>query len=155
MPVFKSTRRVAVPPALAFDVAADVASYKTFLPLLERSSIRGAVTEASGVRRFKAELEAGYAKLGLREAFVSDVTADANARTVSAVSEDGPFRSMKTVWSIREANGQSDVAISIEYSMRNPLIQIVVSGAMDMAVAKVMAAFEARAKLLHTQSNTS
>lgn len=142
-------------PDIAFAVASDVASYKDFLPLLERSVIRGTPTETNNVKSFNAELAVGYAKLNLREAFISKVVCDGNTKTVTATSTDAPFKDMKTVWSIREANGQSAVTISIDYSMRSMLIQFALSGAMDMAVNKVMTAFEARAKSVQMQSKTS
>jgi coenzyme Q-binding protein COQ10 len=154
MPVFKTSRRVSVPPDIAYAVAADVASYKDFLPLLERSSLRGAVIEDGDINRFNAELAVGYAKLNLREAFVSQVTCDSGKRTVTATSQDAPFRDMKTVWSIRDVNGQSDVTISIDYAMRSMLLQFAVSGAMDMAVNKIMTAFEARALAVQRASKT-
>jgi coenzyme Q-binding protein COQ10 len=155
MPTFKASRFVAVPPDVAFAVAADVGSYKLFLPLLERSVIRGSVSETDGIRAFSAELAVGYAKLGLREAFVSRVVCDANKRTVTATSQDAPFRDMRTVWSISEKPDSCEVSITIDYAMRNKLIQFAVSSAMDMAVQKVMTAFEARAKSIYSAIKAS
>ncbi len=155
MPIFKTSRRVAVPPEVAYAVAADVASYKDFLPLLERSLVRGVVDEKEQVKSFDAEVSVGYAKLNLRETFYSHVICDATPKTVTATSQDAPFRDMKTIWTIRDVNGQSDVSISIEYSMRSMLLQFAVTGAMDMAVNKVMTAFEARAKSIYSAKKTS
>lgn len=154
MPSFKTKRIVAVPADVAFAVAADVASYKLFLPLLEHSTIRGTVNEEGAVKSFNAELAVGYAKLGLREAFVSRVVCDSEKRTVTASSQDAPFKDMKTVWAIRDVGGKSDVSISIDYDMRNKLIQFAVSSAMDLAVQKVMTAFEARAVSTYNASKT-
>jgi coenzyme Q-binding protein COQ10 len=155
MPTFKTSRFVAVQPDIAFGVAADVSSYKTFLPLLERSTIRGPVADAAGIKSFNAELAMGYAKLGIRESFISHVVCDEAKGTVTATSKDAPFRDMKTVWAIAAKPGGCDVSISIDYAMRNMLIQFAVSGAMDMAVQKVMTAFEARAKSVYNASKTS
>lgn len=155
MPQFKTTRRVAVPTDVAYRVASDVAAYREFLPLLEKSVVRGKPDVVNNISSFTAELAIGYAKLNLRESFISKVTCDADNKTVTATSRDAPFKDMTTVWSIRDVNGQSDVTISIDYSMRSMLLQFAVTGAMDMAVNKVMTAFEARAKQFHTQSKTS
>jgi coenzyme Q-binding protein COQ10 len=155
MPTFQASRFVAVPPNVAFGIAADVASYKSFLPLLERSTIRGAVTENAGIKSFSAELAVGYAKLGIRESFISHVVCDEAKRTVTATSQDAPFRKMKTVWSIVEKPGGCDVSISIDYAMRNMLMQFAVGAAMDMAVQKVMTAFEVRAASIYNSSKTS
>jgi coenzyme Q-binding protein COQ10 len=154
MPSFKTTRRVAVPVDVAFRVAADVASYQEFLPLLERSDMRGGITERDGVKSFNAELAVGYAKLNVRESFMSKVTCDPRSNTITAMSNDAPFKTMKTVWSIGDTNGQSDVTISIDYSLRSMLLQFAVSSAMEMAVDKIMTAFEARAIAIYNASKT-
>jgi coenzyme Q-binding protein COQ10 len=146
---------VAVAPDVAYAVASDVAAYKEFLPLLERSTIRGTPITSNNLTTFHAELAVGYAKLNLRETFLSKVTCDPSTKTVTATSNDAPFRDMKTVWSIKEMHGHSDVTISIDYAMRSMLLQFALVGAMDMAVNKIMAAFEARAQALQIQSRTS
>jgi coenzyme Q-binding protein COQ10 len=146
LPVFQAGRRVQVPANIAYEVAADVGSYKDFLPLLQRSTVMGAPVKTAQGESFKAELAVAYPKLGLKEAFVSQVTTNVAARTVKAESTDGPFRSVETVWTISPAATGSDVAIRIDYAFRNPLLQIAAAGLMDMAIAKVMSAFEARAK---------
>jgi coenzyme Q-binding protein COQ10 len=154
MPHFSASRRVTVPPTLAYAVAADVQHYRDFLPLLERCTIRGGVTEVGGVKTFSAELVVGYAKLNVREKFISKVMCNAATRTVTATSKDAPFRDMTTVWSIRELNSQSDVSITIDYTLNSLMKQMLLSGVMDMAVARVMSAFEARALALHKASQT-
>ncbi len=155
MPSFKTSRRVAVPSASAYAVAADVGAYKDFLPLLEHSLIRGGITEIDGVKTFNAEVAVGYAKLNLRETFFSRVVCDANKQTVIATSQEPPFKHMTAIWTIRDANGQSDVSISIDYAMRSMFLQFAIAAAMDTAVNKIMTAFEARAKALHNARKTS
>jgi coenzyme Q-binding protein COQ10 len=123
--------------------------------LLESAVIRGAVTESEGTKQFSAELVVGYAKLGLRERFLSKVICDKPRLTVTATSQDPPFKTMQTQWVITPTHNFSDVSITIDYAMRNPLLQFAIAGAMDMAVNKVLAAFEARALSIHKTSLTS
>lgn len=145
MPVFQTTRRVGVPAEVAFAIAADVGSYSEFLPLLQRSTIRGKRTATAAGEQFDAELAIAYPKLGLAESFVSRVETDAAQRTVRATSADAPFRAIDTLWRITPAGSVADVSIRIDYAFRNPIIQIAAGGLMEMAIQKVMAAFEARA----------
>jgi coenzyme Q-binding protein COQ10 len=149
MPVFKTSKRVAVPVDVAFAVAADVAAYKEFLPLLQRSTIRGQRKPTASGETFDAELAVEYPKLGLSESFISKVETDSSRRTVQARSSDAPFRNIETVWQITPAGEGADVAIHIDYAFRNPFIQLAAGGLMDMAIGKVMAAFEARALALN------
>lgn len=145
MTVFKASRRVAVPPDVAFSVAADVESYQQFLPLLSRSVIRGAKVPWSEGERFEAELTVAYPKLGLQEAFVSSVETNQSQRLVTSRSEQSPFRNLFAQWRILEVSGGADIAVMIDYAFRNPLLQMIAGGLMDHAVQKVMSAFEARA----------
>jgi coenzyme Q-binding protein COQ10 len=154
MPHFRAKRLVAVPADTAYAVAADVAVYKEFLPLLEQSRIVDAVSEESGLRMFRAELAVGYSKLRLREKFISNVVCDGARCTVTATSQESPFRNMKTVWTIGESSGQAEVTIDIDYAMRNPLLQVALGGVMEMAVNKVMTAFEARAKSVYAAASS-
>jgi coenzyme Q-binding protein COQ10 len=148
MPQYSMTRRVSVSPAVAYAVAADVAAYKSFLPMLQKSVIRGAKAKRGTGEEFLAELVVGYEKLGIKETFVSKVVTDPVARTVSATSQEGPLQSLNTSWSVTEAPGGSDVSISIDYAFRNKLMQVAFSGLLDMAAARIMTAFEERARLL-------
>ncbi len=145
MPHFKTSRRVAVPPDIAFAVAADVAGYGAFLPLLQRSQIVGRKTVTATGETFLAELAVAYPKLGLSGAFISRVETNAISRTVGASSNDAPFRHISTLWTITAAGEDSDVAIAIDYAFRNPFLQVAAAGLMDIAVRKVLQAFETRA----------
>jgi coenzyme Q-binding protein COQ10 len=155
MAQFKAKRLVAVPADIAFAVAADVASYKDFLPLLQRSTIRGRKTETATGETFDAELAVSYPKLGLAEAFVSRVETNHAAKSVTATSNDGPFRAISTQWQISPAASGCEVGIAIDYAFRNPLIQIAAGGLMDMAITKVMAAFETRALSIQRAASSS
>ena len=151
MPIFQAERRVDVPHDVAFAVAADVASYMKFLPLVERSVVRGRKAQTDHVESFVAELAIAYPKLRLSESFVSQVTVDKAAGVVRAKSADPPFRTLAARWTISPTPGGSNVAFVIDYSFRNPLLQLVASGLMNIAFQKIMTAFEARAMTIAKQ----
>ena len=152
---FRAKRLVAVPAGVAYAVAVDVAAYREFLPLLEESQIVGAVSEERGTRMFRAELAVGYSKLRIRERFISTVVCDDVKRTVTATSQEPPFRNMKTTWIIGGSSGQAEVTIEIDYAMRNPLLQLALGGVMETAVKKVMVAFESRARSVYAATSKS
>lgn len=155
MPFFKTARFVAVPADVAFDVAADVSSYKSFLPLVQRSTVRGAKTSIENGERFDAELAIAFEKLGLHEAFVSRVETDRKARAVKATSSDHPFKSLAATWTIQEKPAGCEVAIEIDYAFRSMILQIAASSLMDLAVQKVMSAFETRALAIYRAAASS
>ena len=150
MPKFTTTRRVKLTVEQAFAIAADVASYKDFLPLLKRSAIRGERKREGNTEVFNADLQVAFEKLGLRESFTSHVVTDADTHVVTATSSDGPMKSLKATWTIKASpDGKSDVTISVEYTMKSVMLQLMVGGLTDFVAQKIMSAFEDRGRFLY------
>jgi coenzyme Q-binding protein COQ10 len=153
LPVFETRRRISVPADVAYEVAADVGAYKLFLPLMQKSTVIGTKQKTSNGEAFEAELAVAYPKIGLSGQFISRVETDTSHRTVRAKSTDGPFRFVETIWRITPASSGSDISIRIDYAFRNPLMQLAAAGVMDVAISKVISAFEARAVSLLAERN--
>jgi coenzyme Q-binding protein COQ10 len=150
LPKFSTTRRVNLSVDQAFAIAADVASYKDFLPLLKRSVIRGEKKRVGEIETFDADLQVAFEKLGLRETFTSQVTSNASDNTVTATSSDGPMKSLKAVWKIVGVeNSTTDVSITVDYTMKSMMLQMVAGGLTDFAAQKIMQAFEERGRRLY------
>ena len=153
MPKVSLKRAVPLTAVQAFAIAADVASYKDFLPLVSRSTIRGKVEEQGTVKRFAADLMVAVAKLGLHESFTSQVVVDSSAHTVVATSQDGPMKDLRAVWSITSIDGaRSTVAIDIDYHFKSRLLQMAAGHMMDYAAKRVLEAFETRGRQLYPAS---
>ena len=149
MPKFSTTRRVDLTVDQAFAIAADVESYKDFLPLLKRSVIRGERKVDGHTTSFDADLQVAVEKLGFTETFTSQVTTDSETHQVTATSSDGPLKSMKTVWNIVAAGTQTDVSITVDYTLKNMMLQLMAGGIADFAAQKIMTAFEERGRKLY------
>lgn len=150
MPHFSTSKKVNLTADQAFAIAADVGAYKDFLPLLKRSTIRGRIHKVGEVQTFDADLQIAYTKLGFSESFTSHVTTNKMLRTVTAISNDGPVKSLKAVWTIVELpNNQTEVSIAIDYTLKNMMLQVLAGGLMDFAVHKIMHAFEERGRTLY------
>jgi coenzyme Q-binding protein COQ10 len=150
LPKFSTTRRVNLTVEQAFAIAADVSSYKDFLPLLKRSVIRGEKKRMGNIEIFDADLQVAFEKLGLRETFTSHVISNAEDHTVTATSSDGPMKALKAVWKIVGAeNSNADVSITVDYTMKNMMLQMVAGGLTDFASQKIMQAFEDRGMALY------
>jgi coenzyme Q-binding protein COQ10 len=150
LPKFSTTRRVNLSVDQAFAIAADVASYKDFLPLLKRSVVRGEKKRVGEIETFDADLQVAFEKLGLRETFTSQVTSNASDHTVTATSSDGPMKALKAVWKIVGVESNiADVSITVDYTMKSMMLQMVAGGLTDFAAQKIMQAFEERGKALY------
>ncbi len=156
MPKFSVTRKVPYSVEQVFAVAADVAQYRHFMPLVKRSSVRGILKNADGGETFDAELEVAYKKLGIKETMHSKVTVDPVKKLVRAMSNEPPVSHLDAQWQITEAGaGACEIAFNVDYALKSRAMQFVLSGMFDMVVRKVMNAFEERARELYGPGKAS
>jgi coenzyme Q-binding protein COQ10 len=150
MPNFSVSRSVPYTADQVFAIARDVARYKEFLPLVKRSIVRGAKTDEQGREYFEGELTVAYDKLRIEEVMVSRVTVDPAALTVTARSDQGPVKHLVSEWKIvPTGDNRCDINFTVDYTLKSKMLQMVLSGMFDMAVRKVMSAFEDRARKLY------
>ena len=150
MPKFSVSRSVPYTAEQVFAIARDVARYKEFLPLVKRSIVRGAKTDAQGLEHFEGELTVAYDKLRIEEVMTSRVTVDPQALTVTARSDQGPVKHLVSEWKIvPTGDSRCDINFTVDYTLKSKMLQMVLSGMFDMAVRKVMSAFEERARALY------
>lgn len=150
MPKFNVTRHVPYSAAQVYAVAGDVANYQAFLPLVKKSIVRGRKQLPGGLEVFDSELIITYKKLGIKETMSSQVTLDPATYTVVAASADGPLKYLNAEWKIITAGPNAcDINFTVDYALKSRSLQFVLSGVFDMAVRKIMTAFEQRVKDLY------
>ena len=153
MATYQTTRRVAFEPELLFSIVSDVARYGEFLPLCTGANVWDEQEDEQGRRHFRASLDIAYPKLGLKETFVSSVTADPDQLMVRARSNEGPVKHIDNRWLFTPARGGCDIDFHLEYEMSSRLLQMAMGAAFEMAVRKIMTAFEERARLISSHQN--
>ena len=150
VPKFSTTHRVDFTPQQIFAVVADVGSYKEFLPLVERSTVRNRKPALDGTENFGADLLVGYKKMGIQETFSSQVQASLKDLSVNAVSSGDAVKKLVSSWQIAAVDdGKSDITFAVDYEMKNPMLQMIMKGIFSSAAQKIMSAFEARAEKLY------
>jgi coenzyme Q-binding protein COQ10 len=150
MTSFNVTRSVPYSAEQVFAIARDVKHYRDFLPLVKRSIVSNHVTHEDGRETFDGELMIRYAKLGVEEIMTSQVTVDPGALTVRAVSDKGPVKHLVSEWKIVPAGDRRcDINFSLDYQLKSRTMQFLLSGMFDLAVRKIMTAFEDRARDLY------
>ncbi len=150
MPKFSATHRVNFTPEQIFAVVADVGSYKEFLPLVERSTVRNRKPPVDGNETFGADLLVGYKKLGIQETFSSQVQTSLKNLTVNTVSSGNAVKKLISSWHIAAVgDGKSEITFALDYEMKSLTLQMLMKGMFDMAARKIMSAFEARAEKLY------
>jgi coenzyme Q-binding protein COQ10 len=150
LPKFSTTHRVDFTPQQIFAVIADVGSYKEFLPLVERSTVRNRKPPIDGNEYFGADLIVGYKKMGIQETFSSQVQTSIKDLSVSAVSSGDAVKKLISSWKIAAVeDGKSEITFAVDYEMKSPMLQMIMKGMFDSAARKIMGAFEARATKLY------
>ena len=137
MPKFSTTHRVDFTPQQIFAVVADVGSYKEFLPLVERSTVRNRKPAVDGNENFGADLLVGYKKMGIQETFSSQVQTSLKDLSVNAVSTGNAVKKLISSWQIAAADdGKSDITFAVDYEMKSPMLQMIMKGMFDMRGAE-------------------
>jgi coenzyme Q-binding protein COQ10 len=150
VPKFSTTRCVNFTPQQIFSVVADVGSYKEFLPLVERSTVRNRKSSSDGNEHFGADILIGYKKMGIQETFSSQVQTSLKNLTVNTISTGNAVKKLISSWQIVSVgNGKSDITFAVDYELKNPMLQMLMKSMFDMAARKIMGAFEARAEKLY------
>ena len=150
MPQFSVSRRVPYSAAQVFAIARDVARYREFLPLVKRSLVRNAAKGEDGSESFEGELTLAHDKLHIQEVMTSQVSVDPSALTVTARSNQGPVKHLVSEWKIvPTGENRCDINFSVDYELKSRTLQFLLSGMFDMAVRRVMSAFEERARVLY------
>ena len=141
-------------PQQMFDLVADVARYPEFLPWTGAARIRSRQPLAGHDDLLAEVMEADLVisfKL-FRERFGSRVTLLPTQGQILTQYLDGPLRDLKSVWQFAQgAHGPAScmVTFDVDFEFRNPILGGVIGLVFGEAMARVVRAFEARAKTLY------
>ncbi len=152
MTAHSERRRVPYSPEQMFDLVADVAAYQEFIPWIKSVRIRKRKETQPGDEQFEADMAVSFTVF--RESYTSLVKtskgdADNPAR-VDAQAINGPFNKLITRYAFRPVeDGACEMELEIDFAFRNRILQRAAGAAFDLALRKVAAAFEDRAKDLY------
>jgi coenzyme Q-binding protein COQ10 len=150
MSKFNVTRDAGYTSAQLMAIAADVGSYKWFLPLVVGSRVYAIKKDAEGNKTFKGELHIRYKKLKIDQKFTSDVTVDENKQTIVSHSSEGIFENLLSTWSFTDLPaGGCRISYDVDYKTKSRAVGFLISGMFDMATRKLLNAFEERARELY------
>ena len=141
-------------PQQMFDLVADVARYPEFLPWTGAARIRSRQPLAGHDDLLAEVMEADLVisfKL-FRERFGSRVTLLPTQGQILTQYLDGPLRDLTSVWQFAQgAHGPASckVTFDVDFEFRNPILGGVIGLVFGEAMARVVRAFEARAKTLY------
>jgi coenzyme Q-binding protein COQ10 len=142
MPRHVETRDLRWTPEQMFDLVADVARYPEFLPWVSAARVR-----QDGPEQITANLVVGFS--GFRERFTSRVRTERPRRVVIDYV-DGPMKFLDNEWTFLPGDaGGCALRFEVDFAFRSRVLEAVASRVFHRAVARMIAAFEARAESLY------
>jgi coenzyme Q-binding protein COQ10 len=139
------TRIVPYTADLMFQVVADVEQYPNFLPWVSALHIVSR-EQANGREVLKAHMTVGFRKF--RESYTSRVVLDRPGRTIDVVQTEGPFRVLENHWRFAPEGEGCKVDFTIEFVLRNPVLNAVAGAAFGRVLLRTEDAFIDRARKL-------
>ena len=131
-------------------MAADVAAYREFLPLVRESEVSNIHKTGDGVTTFSGKLRVAKASLRIDETFVSEVVADKNAMSIVSKASNGPVKSLVNVWKFTDLPaGGSQSELVLEYQVSNFALRMMIAASSGVVMEKLTQAFEKRAEKLY------
>lgn len=136
-----------------YGVIADIERYPEFLPWCSRLTVRKR-EEREGKNILTASMTATFHVVS--ETFTSRVTLDPAAHAIDVEYIDGPFRSLINTWRLSaDPSGGTLVDFYIAFTFKNPMLEMLMSTVFHRVVAKLVNAFEERARSLHGRAQNS
>ncbi|WP_324260210.1 type II toxin-antitoxin system RatA family toxin [Altererythrobacter sp. H2] len=148
MPGIREQRTVPYSAAQMFDLVADVANYREFLPWVVATRIR-----SDSESEMIADMVVGFKSL--RESFTSRVLKERPGK-IEVIYVDGPLRDLDNIWRFEDLpEGGCRIDFEVEFTFRNRVFEALAGQYFDRAFRKMVTAFEARADALYGNSNSS
>lgn len=138
---FTETRNMPYSASLINSIVLDIEKYPEFLPWCSKAKIISKNDDY-----VTAELEITFK--GFTESYISKVyhTMTDEQYLIEVVAISGPFKHLKNVWSINNANNCSEVKFSIDFEFKSRILDMVIGMIFSTTTEKMITAFESRAK---------
>lgn len=148
MPGIRERRTVPYSAEQMFDLVADVARYREFLPWVVATRVR-----SDSDTEMVADMVVGFKNL--RESFTSRVLKRRPVE-LEVIYVDGPLRDLDNLWRFTDLpGGGCEIEFAVDFTFRNRVFEALAGQYFDRAFRKMVAAFETRADALYGSSNSS
>ena len=148
MPRHSETRALPYTPEQMFDLVADVARYGEFLPWVAAVRVR-----SDSPTEMVADLIVGFK--ALRERFTSRVVKE-RPRHIHVDYLDGPLKYLSNDWKFRpDGQGGTLVDFCVDFAFKNRVFEALAGQMFDMALRRMIGAFEERAAVLYASPASS
>ena len=147
MPRHHEHRILPYTPEQMFDMVADVGRYAEFLPWVSAVRVRSDTPTLA-----VADLIVGFK--GLSERFTSRVKKD-RPRAIDVEYVEGPLSRLSNCWRFAAHPQGCEVDFSVDFAFKNRVFEAIAGQMFDLALRRMIGAFETRAAELYGSSSSS
>jgi len=134
-------------------LVSDIERYPEFIRWIKALRVSN-IREDGPITTKLGEVAIGFK--GFSERFSTNVSADANLKTVTATLVRGPFRRLKNVWRFSQlADGKTRVEFHLDYEFSNPILAMLARTNTKKAVSRIMQSFIEEADKRHGPAPTA
>jgi coenzyme Q-binding protein COQ10 len=141
------TRILPYQPEQLFDLVGDVERYPEFIKWITELRAWNRRESADGAVLLDAEARVAFKMV--RERFATRVRLDATALAIDVDLISGPFRRLKNRWRFRLHPMGTELEFAIDFVFGPRFFEVLLAANFEMAVARLIAAFEDRARALY------
>jgi coenzyme Q-binding protein COQ10 len=153
MPKFSVSRSSAFTAQQVYDVVADIEAYPQFVPLCRSATVNRRRIETNGLVHLSTILQIAYPKLAIIENLKTEVVLNPVRLTIRSMSDQPPVKHLDSLWRFHaNPKGGCEVEYILDYQLASRSLQLLLSGMVDWAARKMLAAFEARARAVYVGS---
>ena len=127
------------------DMVLDIDKYNEFVPWCLESKVHEKNETKESVE-IRADLKVG--KKFLNETYSSLVLYSKPKDLISVTNIDGPLKYLKNEWKFKEVNKKTMLDFSIEFELKNSLLNMIMKRSFNIGLNKIADAFEQRALYL-------
>ena len=128
------------------EMVLDIEKYPEFVPWCMEGKIFDK-NESEDLITFNGDLKVG--KSILNETFSSHVTFHKASDKIIVTKLDGPLKYLKNEWFFKEINNNTQLEFFIDFELKNPILNSIMTKSFELGLNKIAKAFEERAKQLY------
>jgi len=125
------------------DLVLNIEKYPEFVPFCTDAKVYEK-KEKGNLLLIIADLTIG--KGPFNDTYKSDVKYNKKEDSILVTNLDGPLKHLKNVWNFKEKNNITEVFFEVDFELKNPFLNIVMTKSFQFALNRIAEAFQKRAE---------
>ena len=128
---------------LLIDLVLNIEKYPEFVPFCTDAKVYEK-KEKGNLLLIIADLTIG--KGPFNDTYKSDVKYNKKEDSILVTNLDGPLKHLKNAWNFKEKNNITEVSFEVDFELKNPFLNIVMTKSFQFALNRIAEAFQKRAE---------